>query len=110
MSPPFGVPPGGTTIAPFSTFQPDGLPSPVRHRDRSLPSNSTIASDGGLPGASGAPPGVTTLGWGRSGSCTCHLPPGNIGVSVYPTGAWPSAARLETVIVFIAAIAARESI
>ena len=41
-------------------------------------------ADGGLPDVSGVlnVPDVTTFGWGRSGSCTCHLPPGNIGVSV----------------------------
>src|SRR5262249_37659950 len=30
-------------------------------------------------------PGVTTLGWGRSPSWTCHLPPGSRGVSWKPT-------------------------
>src|SRR6266542_479857 len=81
MSPLFGL----QTMTLSWTFQGAGFPSPVRHLDRSFPSNRTMASDGALPGVAGVP-GVTTAGWGRLGSCTCHLPPGNIGVSVYPTG------------------------
>src|SRR5712692_7087075 len=86
ISPLFGL----QTITLSLTFQGAGLPSAVRHLDRSLPSNRTMASDGALPGVAGVP-GITTVGWGRLGSCTCHLPPGNIGVSVYPTGACSAA-------------------
>src|SRR2546425_191054 len=76
---------GLQTMTPSWTFHGAGLPSAVRHLDRSFPSNRTMASDGALVVVAGEP-GVTTVGWGRLGSCTCHLPPGNIGVSVYPTG------------------------
>src|SRR2546422_4629208 len=76
---------GLQTMTPSWTFHGAGLPSAVRHLDRSFPSNRTMASDGAVADVAGVP-GVTTVGWGRLGSCTCHLPPGNIGVSVYPTG------------------------
>jgi hypothetical protein len=51
-----------TTIAPFSTFH----PAACSQADRSLPSNNTIASDGG---SAAVLPGVTTGGLG-------HLMPG----------------------------------
>src|SRR5690606_5496642 len=41
------------------------------HASSDVPSNRTIASEGGAPGTV---PGVTTVGYGRSESCTCHLP------------------------------------
>src|SRR6266496_3701797 len=91
MSPLFGL----HTMAPPWIFQGAGLPSAVRHLERSLPSNRTMASDGALPGVTGAP-GVTTAGCGRLGSCTCHLPPGSIGVSVYPTGGCSASADWST--------------
>src|SRR6266496_3889094 len=86
MSPLFGL----QTMTPSWMFQGAGLPSAVRHLDRSFPSNKTMASDGALTGVLNVP-GATTVGWGRLGSWTCHLPPGNIGVSVYPTGACSAA-------------------
>src|SRR5215469_15181241 len=70
-------------IAPSSSFHGAGFPSRSRQCERTLPSNNTIASLGGV-----APtlkvPGVTIGGCGRSGSCTCHLPSGCIGVSLKP--------------------------
>src|SRR5436309_12318677 len=86
MSPLFGL----QTMTPSWMFHGAGLPSAVRHPDRSFPSNRTMASDGALAGVLNVP-GATTVGWGRLGSWTCHLPPGNIGVSVYPTGACSAA-------------------
>src|SRR5439155_14278234 len=37
-------------------------------------------------------PGVTMGAFGRSGSCTCHLVPGTMGVSLYPSAAEPAMA------------------
>src|SRR3954447_2513326 len=51
------------------------------HLLRSLPSNSTTASDDGAPGVA---PGLITAGCGRSGSWTCHFWFGSIGVSLNP--------------------------
>ena len=58
------------TSSPFSTFH-FGSPPPraACHWDRSFPSNSTTASDGGLAG-SFAVSGVTTFGRGRVSSWT----------------------------------------
>src|ERR1019366_7391983 len=42
-----------------------------------------MASEGGEPGTA---PGVTTLGCGRAGSCTCHGRPGRTGSSAKPSG------------------------
>src|SRR5437867_3233082 len=94
MSPLFGL----QTMTPSWMCQGAGLPSAARHLDRSFPSNRTMESEGALPGVAGVlkVPGATTVGWGRLGSCTCHLPPGNIGVSVYPTGGCSAACSTST--------------
>src|ERR1022692_4382721 len=55
------------------------------HFDKSFPSKSTSASDGAGAFWLNVAPGVTTRGWGRSGSCKRHLPPGSIGVSLKPS-------------------------
>ena len=68
-----------TVNSPDSIFHCAGPPFDDRQCDKSVPLNSTIASDGGAPGLEA---GVTTGGRGRFGSCTCHFPPGSIGVSV----------------------------
>ncbi len=69
------------TIAPSSIVHGAGPPVLLsRHCDKSLPSNSTIASLGGVAFSLNVP-GVTTGGCGRAGSWTCHLPSGCIGVS-----------------------------
>ena len=75
--------PAATTIAPDSIFHAAGWPFSFCHFERSVPLNSTTASDGGAPGVSCVlkVPGATTAGCGRLPSCTCHLPPGSIGVS-----------------------------
>src|SRR5690606_24507928 len=80
--------PPSTTSSPFSIFHAQGyLPGSSFRReyncDVSLPSNSTMASDGGSPIAA---PGCTTGGAGRSMSCTRHVLPGMTGVSEYPMG------------------------
>lgn len=52
-----------------------GVPARVdSHFEKSVPSNNTTASEGGLPGCSGElkVPGVTTLGCGRLGSWTAQ--------------------------------------
>src|SRR4051794_7662988 len=68
-------PPPVTTSTPPSTFHGAG-PSPLAgfHLDRSLPSKSTTASEGGCPERSCelSAPGVTTGGWGRVSSWTAH--------------------------------------
>src|SRR4026209_132338 len=58
--------PGATSMKPSRTRHSAGPPFPFRHLERSLPSNSTIASDGGFPGAAG----VMTGGRGRLRSWT----------------------------------------
>src|SRR5436305_1138338 len=66
---------GATCITPSLISHLAGLPSFAdSHFDKSDPSNSTTASDGGWPGCSGElnVPGVTTLGCGRLGSCTAQ--------------------------------------
>src|SRR5437762_12097111 len=64
-----------TMRTPFSTFHGASPPLADCHLDRSLPSKSTIASDGGLPGCCWvlSVPGVTTFGWGRFSSWTAHF-------------------------------------
>src|SRR4051794_19125910 len=64
-----------TTSSPFSTFHPASSPLVPCHFDRSFPSNSTTASEGGRPGCCGvlSVPGVTTLGCGRDSSWTAHF-------------------------------------
>src|SRR5579859_5151629 len=59
--------PGATTMAPSTVFHCAGPPFLLTHFERSLPSKRTMASEGGLPGASGvlAVPGVITGGTGR---------------------------------------------
>src|SRR5215469_14760371 len=61
---------GTTSKYPFSTFHLAVLPSALSHCSRPVPSNRTMASEGGLPGTSGVleVPGVTMAGTGRSGS------------------------------------------
>src|SRR5437867_6251990 len=68
------IPDFGThSIAPSLTIHLVGTPTPSSdsHFDRSLPSNRTIASDGGFPGCATElnVPGVTTAGCGRLPSC-----------------------------------------
>src|SRR5436190_21559493 len=59
------------------------------HLEKSLPSTSTTASEGAGAIKLKVLPGVTIGGFGRCGSCTCHLVPGTIGVSLYPSAAEP---------------------
>ncbi len=73
--------PFAETATPSTTLQPTGPPVFLStHCDKSLPSNKTIASLGGVA-FSLKVPGVTMGGCGRAGSWTCHLPSGCIGVS-----------------------------
>jgi hypothetical protein len=54
-----------TVTMPFATAQPAGCLSRVlTHSLSDLPSNSTMASDGGACGLSAMAPGVTTGGTG----------------------------------------------
>src|ERR1017187_1787891 len=67
-----------------------------------------MASEGGAPGTA---PGVTTLGCGRAGSCTCQGSPGSMGVSVKPRspGLAGGACAWANTAVAMAAMAAREA-
>src|SRR5438046_6415107 len=60
-----GPAPATTSAYPSRTSHFAGVPSCDRHCDRSLPSNSTMASDGGGGGGRSGP-GSTTGGRGRS--------------------------------------------
>ena len=79
--------PGTTSMYPFSTFQVGAEVSPRLRSsqfDKSRPSKSMIASDGGKPGLDCvlAVPGSTKRGLGLASSCTRQRSPGRNGVSV----------------------------
>src|SRR5580765_2485825 len=83
--------PGTISTYPLSTFHrgsPIAPPLPVLfHCERFLPSNKTIASEGGSSMAMGNP-GVILRGWGRLRSCTSHFCPGSGSPSGLPS-IWP---------------------
>src|SRR5881396_1227142 len=66
-----GPVPAATSTYPSRTTHFAGESSCDRHCERSLPSNSTMASDGGGSGGRSGP-GSTTGGRGRSIECTGH--------------------------------------
>src|SRR3989442_12865255 len=79
-----GTVPGATSTYPSRTTFLGGAPSWTRHCDRSFPSNSTMASDGGGTGGRSGP-GSTTGGRGRSMEWTGQVWAVIVAGSIHPS-------------------------
>src|SRR6058998_415940 len=79
-----GPVPAATSTYPSRTTHFAGESSCDRHCERSLPSNSTMASDGGGSGGRSGP-GSTTGGRGRSIECTGHCWAVIVAGSIHPS-------------------------